>query len=693
MPARGFFVVDLDGDEANARFEALPDAIPKDGYHTITPSGGRHFYFREPSEEHTPLRKMNGTSAMFGDRWEQENGRLSNCVDILPAGRAQVLAPGCRVDAEPEKGKTGGHYTASESLDIPEWPIEYWGKLLTPSTKKRARPKSKGEPKSRHDRLLHWGIAWWRKHSEDGREALMKHLSGRNAEFDEPKDDAEVIRVAEWIEGNVSKTASTVFDAEYLAAAFRRVGNYLPVRLSGNGDLAAFRATDGDLDDPECEGDWIPLASDRLYSHMRAIASAEREIVGSKKAIGPQLLDGAIRAVVSENTKNALGAEETLIRWNPTKRLIAFSDGQVFDTETGKYRRAVKGDMMFHRLDVAPDADMNTDTWDRFLREITCGDEALAEYLLDLAASCLLGHQREKLHILLGGGRNGKGVFVRTLFNIMGVGAGGLARKIGNEWIRKDSHVSWQMGLHRRGLAVIDEAADERVQWPLPTLKEITGGGPLTARQIRGKEQTFEQTHNLLMLSNKLPAVPPEPALMDRVVVIPFDFHADEPDPLLPEKLKAECPGILADLCVRARRLVETGDLDPVLGRLPEAVQRATSGAWASLSRVAKFISVACVLDSRSWESNADLWKAYGDWEESEGTPEKYRKRKGKFLEELRFLTGSEECRREHRRGYRGLRLATAGERQEREEAAIPVDDGYTQPEQVDREPDYDPGF
>ena len=58
--------------------------------------------------------------------------------------------------------------------------------------------------------------------------------------------------------------------------------------------------------------------------------------------------------------------------------------------------------------------------WDRFLREITCGDDELAAYIQRLMALCITGLALHLLIFFYGSGRNGKGVLLDCLRRCLG---------------------------------------------------------------------------------------------------------------------------------------------------------------------------------------------------------------------------------------------------------------------------------
>ena len=76
-------------------------------------------------------------------------------------------------------------------------------------------------------------------------------------------------------------------------------------------------------------------------------------------------------------------------------------------------------DCQTKRIPVVP-ADIPTPRFDRFLREITCGDDELAAYMLRLMALCITGLALHLLIFFIGRGRNGKGVLLRLLEKMLG---------------------------------------------------------------------------------------------------------------------------------------------------------------------------------------------------------------------------------------------------------------------------------
>jgi len=126
-------------------------------------------------------------------------------------------------------------------------------------------------------------------------------------------------------------------------------------------------------------------------------------------------------------------------------------------------------------------------------------------------------------------------------------------------------------------------------------------------------------------------------AIWDRIRLIPFTrrFAGAEADTALPEKLRAELPGVLAWLVAGCLEWQRSG-----LGE-PERVITATSAYRAEMDTLAGFIEDECVVRPEAWVKFAELYAAYTRWcAEANEHPEKKRPF-GTLLTERGFEKGN----------------------------------------------------
>jgi putative DNA primase/helicase len=289
--------------------------------------------------------------------------------------------------------------------------------------------------------------------------------------------------------------------------------------------------------------------------------------------------------------------------------------------------------------------------WAAFLERVTDGDTELQKYLQRVAGYCLTGSVAEHaLFFLYGTGANGKSVFVNTLVEIMG----DYALTIGTEMLmvsHTDRHPTEVARLRGVRLAVGSEIEIGKT-WAESKIKALTGGDRLQGRYMRQDFFEFDPQFKLMIVGNHKPFLRGvDEAIRRRLHLIPFTvtIPAEERDPELSEKLKAEWPAILRwaiDGCLEWQRQ----GLNP-----PAAVREATASYLAGEDTFELWRDACTTTDPNAWESSADLWASWRQWAEHAGEFVGKQKSFSQLLDERGFRperqpgTGA--------RGYFGARL------------------------------------
>jgi P4 family phage/plasmid primase-like protien len=176
------------------------------------------------------------------------------------------------------------------------------------------------------------------------------------------------------------------------------------------------------------------------------------------------------------------------------------------------------------------------------------------------------------IFFLHGTGANGKTVFTSAVSGIMGDYA--LAAPMDTFIESKIDRHPTELAMLRGARLVTATETEAGRYWNESRLKALTGGDMISARYMRGDFFQFAPTFKLMISGNYRPSLRNiDEAIRRRLHLIPFTvtIPPDERDPDLPDKMKAEWPGILqwmVDGCTDWR---ECG-LAP-----PEAVTKATS--------------------------------------------------------------------------------------------------------------------
>lgn len=294
--------------------------------------------------------------------------------------------------------------------------------------------------------------------------------------------------------------------------------------------------------------------------------------------------------------------------WDCDPWLLNTPSGTV-DLRTGKLRPHDPADRITKITAVAPGGECPT--WLAFLERVFAGDQALIAFAQRMLGYSLTGSNRDHaLFFFYGTGGNGKGVFLNTWAQILGDYATIAAIETFTA-SRGDRHPT-DLAMLRGARVVIAQETEEGQRWAESRIKALTSGDPISARFMRQDFFSFMPTFKLMIAGNHKPSLRSvDEAAKRRFNLLQFavTIPEDERDPTLPEKLKAEWPGILAwaiEGCLEWQRI----GLSP-----PPAVQAATASYLADEDTIGLFLAERCSMDDPNATTEVkDLFAAWKDW-------------------------------------------------------------------------------
>lgn len=237
----------------------------------------------------------------------------------------------------------------------------------------------------------------------------------------------------------------------------------------------------------------------------------------------------------------------------------------------------------------APDA--ACPLWDAFLNRIFQGNQNLIVFLQRLVGYSLTGSTVEHCFAVMHGkGANGKTTLLDTICGILGDYAQTAA--FTTFLTRKnDGGIPNDIARLRGARLVCATEGEQGRALAESAIKQLTGGDRVAARFLHREYFEFRPTFKILLGTNHKPRIKgTDLAIWRRVKLIPFTetIPEDRQDRKLPEKLRAEAPGILA-WAVR-------GCLDwqrEGLG-IPDEVRTATQAYRQEEDIVGQFIAECC---------------------------------------------------------------------------------------------------
>lgn len=222
-------------------------------------------------------------------------------------------------------------------------------------------------------------------------------------------------------------------------------------------------------------------------------------------------------------------------------------DNGVIDLTSGELQPHNRELMLTKIANVTYQQDAKCPTWLAFLEQIFLGDKELEDYMQRLIGYALTGDTSEQIMMfLVGGGGNGKSVFIDTIKKLMG--EYGKQAKSDTFIKKRDSGANNDIArlAGSRFVSAIESEEGERLAESF--VKQITGGEPVLARFLRQEYFEFVPEFKVFFTTNHKPVIGGlDEGIWRRVKLIPFDLKLPphKKDKKLAEKLSIEMPGIL----------------------------------------------------------------------------------------------------------------------------------------------------
>ncbi len=355
---------------------------------------------------------------------------------------------------------------------------------------------------------------------------------------------------------------------------------------------------------------------DELWRELAELPEAERvaaaqwvQTTGTKRCI-----ESVVALARSESGISVSQAEFDARPW-----LLNVQNG-VIDLRTGDLHPHSPGLCLTQLADVTYDPDARSDLWERFIREVTCGDDEIAGFLQQAFGLALTGDVSDEVLICHnGGGCNGKSTALEAVAAMLGdyaaVAPPGLftARNF-------DSHPTEVATLHgKRFVTAIEQEANRALRESL--VKSLTGGDTIRTRRMREDFWEMKPTWHIHIAYNRAPRLTgTDDGIRRRLRVVPWAASFKErPDLTVKERLlgEAERPGILAWCLEGLRHRLAAGRLES-----PQAVMLATDDYIDDEDLVGRFLADCCTTeDPRAEAEIRETLAAFRRWMQADGTP------------------------------------------------------------------------
>jgi putative DNA primase/helicase len=266
------------------------------------------------------------------------------------------------------------------------------------------------------------------------------------------------------------------------------------------------------------------------------------------------------------------------------------------DLQSGEIHPHNPNDWLTQISDIAYDTTAEAPTWLKFMEDVL-PDAEVRDFVHKFLGSCLTGDvSAQIMPVFWGGGSNGKSTLLTAIMHVLGEDYAMKAKRDLLMVKRYNEHPTSVARLYgKRFVTCVETAESSRLDETL--VKELTGGDTIAARRMREDEWQFEPTHKPVLATNHRPEVQgTDEAIWRRLPLVPFEqsFPVGDPrrDPMMPEKLKREAPGILLWL-VRGCQAWLAAEKKL---KNPKAVTEATQGYREEQDKLGAFLADCCIV-------------------------------------------------------------------------------------------------
>ncbi len=330
----------------------------------------------------------------------------------------------------------------------------------------------------------------------------------------------------------------------------------------------------------------------------------------------------------------ALASSEPAIPVSPTQLdadpyRFNVSNGTL-DLLTGKLLPHNPEDLISKLAPVTFDPEETAQVWEAFLSRVMGGNADLIGFLQRFIGYCLSADTREQaLVVALGPEATGKTTFTEAVQDVLGDYA--LTVQFDTFILRERDGARNDVARMQGARLVTSTEGGEGQRLNEALVKQLTGGDTVSARFLYGEFFDFRPTFKLWLATNHRPRIQETMgAIWRRLKIVPFTVQIPEAerDGRLPEKLRAELPGILNWALAGALAWRRAG-----LG-VPEAVRQATANYREAEDTLAPFIEDRCDLGPTLRASAKDLHAAFLEWADRNGERGMSKRKFGLRLEE-----------------------------------------------------------
>jgi putative DNA primase/helicase len=377
--------------------------------------------------------------------------------------------------------------------------------------------------------------------------------------------------------------------------------------------------------------DFTGRAMRRAKTTVRLMLAEAATITHDDPKTEAELIEGLTKWAHASEKKRSLDAmlalaateKEVAIEHDvlDSHRMLLNTKNGTIDLRDGSLNKHRYEDMITHLSPVEYDRDAECPLWDSTLERAFDNDQEMILFIGRLAGVFASGKCTEHiLPIFHGEGNNGKSTILKTLMGVLGDDLA-MPAMPGMLMLKKHASHPTEIAILRGKRLIVAMESGENERIDEEKVKYLTGNDRITTRGIGEDPWSFDPSHTIVMCTNHKPVIRgTDLAIWRRLLLIPFTvcIPREEIDKDMPEKLRAEYPGILAWM-IRGCLEWQRKGLNP-----PEKVLVATKEYRESQDILQRFYAEACIISTAHgiMAKAAELYNRFKSWAERSGEHE-----------------------------------------------------------------------
>lgn len=225
-----------------------------------------------------------------------------------------------------------------------------------------------------------------------------------------------------------------------------------------------------------------------------------------------------------------------------SERYLNFKNG-ILDKVENKFLPKDPKHFFRYCLDFNYDPSASSPLFDKFLSDVSCGDEEIAQCLSEFGGYALSGeeYRYHNALILNGLGANGKSKYIELLGLLAGEGN---YSSLGIKDIADSNSARLMEG---RLFNAADETPVDALRKYTELFKKITAGGAVKAHKKYVDSYEFKNRAKIIFACNEMPGIPgTDDGIARRLIIVPFNasFRGQRDNKFILDQMKPELAGI-----------------------------------------------------------------------------------------------------------------------------------------------------